>query len=71
MFCSSLKRIAKITDKVAREKLFFETWQNVNTRFPNWKNNAILKTGKGLKNVYMRHINKRTFRLACYVLRFI
>lgn len=71
LFCSSLKRIAKIQDKVAREKLFFETWQNVNTRFPEWKKNVILNTKKDKKNSYMKHINKKTFRLVCFILRFV
>lgn len=68
LFCSSLKRIAKIKDKVAREKLFYETWQNVNTKFPQWKQNPILKE-KGLKNSYMRKINKKTYKHICSILR--
>ena len=68
LFCSSLKRIAKIKDKVAREKLFYETWQNVNTKFPQWKQNPILKE-KGLKNSYMRKNNKKTYKHICSILR--
>ncbi|MBR3134876.1 MAG: glycosyltransferase [Clostridia bacterium] len=71
LFCSSLKRIAKVKDRVARERLFYETWQNVNTRFPNWKKNPILKKEKGLKKVYLMHLNKYVFKLTCFILRFI
>lgn len=63
LLCSSLKRIAKIEDKVAREKLYYETWQNLFTKFPNWKNNELLKK-PSFKNIYMRLINKHTYKLA-------
>ena len=69
LFCSSLKRIAKVRDRVARERLFYETWQNVNTRFPDWKKNPILKNEKGMKKTYISHMNKHTFKLACFILR--
>ena len=62
LLCSSLKRIKKIGDNVAREKLIYETWQNVNTKFPNWKKNKYLKKNS-LKNIYMRSINKFTYKI--------
>ena len=70
LFCSSLKRIAKVKDKVAREKLFFETWQNVNTKFPEWKKNVILNSKKSKNDRYMKHLNKHTYKMVCFVLRF-
>ena len=67
LLCSSLKRIAKIEDKVAREKLYYETWQNLYTKFPDWKKNEVLKE-KSFKNLYMRLINKYTYKLVCKIL---
>ena len=64
LLCSSFKRIKKIQDKVARNKLFYETWQNLNTKFPDWRKNEILKQ-KSLKNKYMRTINKNTYKFYC------
>lgn len=68
LFCSSLKRITKIKDKVAREKLIYETWQNVNTKFPEWKNNPILNKDKTFNNFYMKHLNKTIYSLICKIL---
>lgn len=68
LLCSSLKRMAKVTDKVAREKLFYETWQNLNTKFPEWKNNQVLQEGKGFKNFYMKHMNKFIYDITCKIL---
>ena len=67
LLCSSLKRISKIEDKVAKEKLLYETWQNLNTKFPDWKKNKYLKN-KSLKNLYMRSVNSKTYELYCKIL---
>ena len=44
-------------------EIFDMTWNNVNTKFPNWKNNRILKTEKSKKNVYLKTINKITYKI--------
>ena len=62
-FCSSLLRIVKIQDAEAEEKLLNLTWGKVNSTFPNWKKNPILKNNKSLKNLYLRTINKFTFNM--------
>ena len=62
-FCSSLLRIVKIKDEDIQQKLLDLTWDNVNSKFPNWKNNTILKNNKSLKNLYLRTINKFTFNM--------
>lgn len=67
LLCSSLKRIVKVEDEVARKRLEIETWQNLNTKFPNWKKNKYLK-GKSRKNLYMRSVNKLTFKVYCKLL---
>lgn len=62
LLCSSFKRIKQIKDEVQREKLLYETWQNINTKFPDWKHNKILKK-KSLKNFYMRTVNEFTYKI--------
>ncbi|MBR6033850.1 MAG: glycosyltransferase [Clostridia bacterium] len=68
LLCSSLKRMAKIGDDETRKKLLNETWERLNNNFPEWKKNSLLKK-KGLKNLYMRCINKVTYKIAYTLLR--
>ena len=63
LLCSSLGRIVKIKNKKIRNDLLFQTWKNLNEKFPNWKNNKILKNEKTAKNLYMRSVNKTTFKI--------
>lgn len=62
LLCSSLKRIKAIKDKELRSQLIYDTWRNLNTKFPNWKENKYLKV-KSNKNLYMRCINKFTYKI--------
>jgi len=62
LLCSSLKRMAKIENKTIRNKLLEQTWENIKYKFPNWKKNKILYK-KSAKNLYMRSINKVTFKI--------
>lgn len=71
LLCSSLLRMVKIQDKKIRKELLNQTWTNLNTKFPNWKKNEILKNGKGGKNLYMKTINKITYPIYCKIFRFI
>lgn len=67
LLCSSLKRMCKIKNKSERNKLLNETWNNLNAKFPNWKKNEILKKNS-FKNLYMRSVNKITYKFYCYFL---
>lgn len=71
LLCSSLLRMVKIQDKETRKNMHKITWENLNTKFPNWKNNKILKRNKTLKDRYMRSVNKFTYKIYCIILRFI
>ena len=62
-FCSSLLRIIKIRDEFVQRKLLDLTWEKVNTTFPNWKKNPVLKSKKDLKSIYLKTINKFTFEM--------
>ena len=63
LLCSSLKRMLKIKDKVTKELLINETWQNLNTKFPNWKKNRILKNNNTVNGIYMKSMNNFTFKV--------
>ncbi len=66
--CSSLKRITAIKDKNVKNRLLKLTWENLNTKFPNWKQNQYLKQNLNLKNLYIRSINKFTFKIYSKIL---
>ncbi len=70
-FCSSLRRISKIQDETIQENLLTLTWNNVQEKFPNWKQNSILKKKFNAKNIYMRTINKFTFKMYATILSLI
>ena len=70
LLCSSLKRMCKIEDKNERKIALKETWDNINSKFPNWKKNTILKK-KSLKNLYIKSCNKFTYKIYCFVLALI
>ena len=40
----------KIQDKKIRKELLNKTWENLNTKFPKWKKNMILKNRNNGKN---------------------
>lgn len=66
---SSFKRIVKISDKEIREKLLNRTIDKVYSNFPNWKKNKILKQNKGIKAIYLRSINRFTFKIYSQILK--
>ncbi len=63
LLCSSILRMVKIVDKNIREDLLQKTWENLNTKFPEWKKNEILKKNKTVKGFYMKTVNKYTYKL--------
>lgn len=71
LLCSSLKRMCKIKDKTIRKKLLTESWKRLNSNFPNWKENVILKTVNIGKNKYMRTVNKSTYKIYSKILEII
>lgn len=67
LLCSSLLRIVKVNDKEKRKELEKRTWEELNQKFPNWRKNKYLKTEKGNKNIYLKTINKITFKIYCKI----
>ena len=68
LLCSSLKRILQIKDKQIRKDLLSETWKRLNSRFPNWKKNEILKKNKTVNGKFMKTINKVTYKIYTKIL---
>lgn len=69
LLCSSFLRIVKIRDKQTKDKLLIETWDKLNKEFPNWKQNEILKKDKTAKNLYIRSVNKVTYKIYSQIFR--
>ena len=67
LLCSSLKRMCKISNKKERNQAIQETWKNINSRFPLWRKNKILKKFS-LKNLYIKSNNKITYKIYCLFL---
>ena len=63
LLCSSLKRICKIPDKNKRDELIQKTWEKLNETYPDWKKNKILNKVKSGKNIYMKTINRFTYKI--------
>ena len=70
LLCSSLKRMCKIKNSKQRNEALKETWENINSKFPNWKKNSILKK-KSLKNLYIKSNNYLMFKIYCIILSVI
>lgn len=67
LLCSSLKRISKIQEKQIRKDLLEKTWNELNTKFPDWKKNKILNSNWSLKNMYIKSVNKMTFKFYTFI----
>ena len=70
-FCSSFLRIVKIKDSKIRKELLEMTWNKVYTNFPDWKKNEILNKSKNKKNLYLKSINKTTYKIYATILSII
>lgn len=62
ILCSSMLRMVMIEDKKERKEIIELAWKSLNTQFTDWKKNTYLKE-KGLKNLYMRTVNKVTLKV--------
>ena len=67
LLCSSLKRISKIQEKQIRKDLLEKTWNELNTKFPDWKKNKILNSNWSLKNMYIKSVNNMTFKFYAFI----
>ena len=63
--------MVKINDKKIRQECLAKTWENLNIKFPNWRKNNILKRRKTGKDLYMKSVNKYTYKFYCVFFRII
>ena len=71
LLCSSFLRMVKIENKKTRKELLEKTWENLNTKFPNWKKNEILIKNKSGKDLYMKTVNSFTYKIYCKIFRWL
>lgn len=71
LLCSSFLRMVKIKDSVIRKDLLELTWTNLNKNFPEWKKNKVLNSVKSGKNIYMKSVNKFTFKIYGFLFEII
>ncbi|MBR2704788.1 MAG: glycosyltransferase [Clostridia bacterium] len=69
LLCSSLFRMVKIANKDIRKRTLNQTWEKLNSTFPDWKKNYALKKYKSKKNTYMKTVNKFTYKIYCFMFR--
>lgn len=62
ILCSSMLRMVMIENKKERKEIIHLAWKSLNMQFPGWKENIYIKE-KGLKNVYMKTVNKFTLKI--------
>lgn len=67
LLCSSMERIADITQKDIRKEMQEKTLTFLNEHFPNYKRNEHLQ-GKKV-GIYMKAVNKVTIRPICFLLQ--
>lgn len=67
LLCSSFLRIVKIKDKEIKKNLLNRTWEQLNLKFPEWKQNKILNENKSLKNRYIKSVNRYTFKIYSHI----
>ena len=68
LLCSSFLRIVKIKEKDTRKELLNKTWKNLNSKFPDWRKNIILRKNNNFKNLYIKSVNTCTFKIYSYIL---
>lgn len=68
VFCSFLMRMLRMKDRTLRNKVIQETWEIVNAKRPNWKNNKYLKR-LTLKNIYLKMISRPTLEIMKVIVR--
>ena len=66
---NSLLRTLQIDNKQFRNNLVDETWNLLNTLFPNWKDNAYIQKESVVKKIYYKVMNRTFLRLVAPILR--
>ncbi len=62
LLCSSFSRMCHIPDKAERREALQKNWDTLEGNFPEWHGNRYLKQLKTKRGLYMRCINKITYK---------
>jgi glycosyltransferase involved in cell wall biosynthesis len=63
LLCSSFSRMCCIEDKRSRKEALEKSWDLLSETFPNWGKNKILKETRTHQALFMRTVNKITYRI--------
>jgi len=65
---SSFFVIAKIADKILRENIFEENWQELIAHFPRWRRNRHLRLDFSSLGIFLKTMNRATYRFYAWLL---
>lgn len=68
LLCSSLSRMARISDSHKRKYALDTSWKMLNTWFPKWHSNRYLQSIRNPKTMFMRSLNNTTWRFVCWAM---
>ena len=63
ILCSSFSRMCGIPDKAQRKEALEKNWEALQTQFPDWKKNKYLNQLRTKKGMFMRCMNKFTYKI--------
>jgi len=66
---SSFVRAVGIRDKTLRKRVLVESWKLLNTKFPRWKKNSILKSKNDAKHLYFKLLGRKRYLLSAEIIR--
>lgn len=67
---SALTRFCKISDKKIRKNCISQNWNCLNSTFPDWRNNILIKKQRGLRIIYYKYCNHFIYRMISAILIF-
>jgi len=68
LLCSSFVRMCRIKNRVLRSEALTANLNELVENFPCWRENPILKNGKGRHAFFMRSVNKFTYKVYSLIL---
>lgn len=71
LLCSSVSRMCKIPDHRLRNEALKKNFDFLIDKFPMWKKNKILNMQKSYQGLYMRSVNKITYRIYSRIFPFL
>ena len=63
LLCSSFKRMCRIENRKDRKLAISENWKTLIKYFPQWRKNKYLKKNKSANGLFMKSVNKVTYKI--------